>query len=333
MPRESSAQRWEAMKIVVRKHVNWSWLKRILTLVFFAVVAFVLYQKGSQIEWAKVLELLRKTPINTLATGIVLSFLCYIAYGCFDLFGRYFFKVKLNVFKTVLIGCISFASNLNLGAIIGSVAFRYRLYSRVGVDNADVTRILSVSVATNWLGYVLLAGGLFLSGAIDPPDNWAIGKQLLQGLGAIFVLLICFYLYLCAFSSKREITLRARTFTLPSLKMALLQFAVSCTHWSLMAAVIYQFFAGEVSFATVYAVLLVSGIAAAVSHIPGGLGVLEAVFLALLSGQVEDSQILASVFAYRCVFYLAPLSVALPVYLGFETYFGAQKNRQKESTP
>jgi hypothetical protein len=32
---------------------------------------------------------------------------------------------------------ISYAFNLNLGSLVGGVAFRYRLYSRLGLGNAD----------------------------------------------------------------------------------------------------------------------------------------------------------------------------------------------------
>ena len=48
---------------------------------------------------------------------------------------------------------------------VGAVALRYRLYSRLGLDIADITRILTFSLVTNWFGYLLLAGILFMCGA------------------------------------------------------------------------------------------------------------------------------------------------------------------------
>lgn len=85
-----------------------------------------------------------------------------------------------------------------------------------------------------------------------------------------------------------------------------------------MASVVYLFMPEDVSYFQVYSVLLVSGLAGAVSHIPGGLGVLEATFIALLSGAAERAEILAALFAYRCVFYLIPFAMALPLYALFE---------------
>ena len=56
------------------------------------------------------------------------------------------------------------AFNLNLSSWVGAVALRYRLYSRLGLDIADITRILTFSLVTNWFGYPLLAGILFSCG-------------------------------------------------------------------------------------------------------------------------------------------------------------------------
>jgi uncharacterized membrane protein YbhN (UPF0104 family) len=300
--------------------VNWRWIKNGLTVVFFALVAYLLYQQAVTIEWAKVVQTLKDTKMTTLATGFGLGVLCYFVYASYDLFGRYLLGLNVSVAKTWFVAWLSYAFNLNLSSLVGGIAFRYRLYSRLGVKAGNVTRILGISIATNWLGYILLAGGLFISGQVNPPERWPVNATHLPFIGAGFVALVLVYLGLCAFAKKRVYQVRDTTFTLPSIAIAALQLLVACTHWSLMATVIYQFLAPEVNFATVFAVLLVSSLAGVITHIPGGLGVLEAVFLALLAGQVDKSTILASLFAYRCVFYLMPLAIATPVYLLFEAF-------------
>ncbi|WP_339899676.1 lysylphosphatidylglycerol synthase domain-containing protein [uncultured Gilvimarinus sp.] len=312
--RSAIVGKWESVK----DWVNWSWVKNGLTVVFFGLVAYLLYQQAVTIEWGKVLETLKNTSMATLATGFGLGVLCYFVYASYDLFGRYLLGLKVSMAKTWFVAWLSYAFNLNLSSLVGGIAFRYRLYSRLGVKAGDVTRILGISIATNWLGYILLAGGLFVSGQIDPPDSWSVTNTHLQFIGAGFIAVVLLYLGLCAFSKKRELQIRDTTITLPPVSIALLQFVVACAHWTLMASVIYQFLADDLNFATVFAVLLVSSLAGVITHIPGGLGVLEAVFLALLAGQVEKSTILGSLFAYRCVFYLIPLAIATPTYLIFE---------------
>lgn len=305
----------------VGQHIPWSAVKKLLSIAFFVTVATLLFIKARDIEWDKVLETLKSTEVGTLALSVVLSFLCYGFYASYDLFGRYLLQTKVSPFKTWLAAWISYACNLNLGAMIGSVAFRYRLYSRLGVKSAVVTRIIGITVATNWIGYLLLSGLLFVSGSVDVPESWAVSGAALRFLGAAFLLVVAVYLYLCGFSRQREWNFKGRTFTLPSIRLAALQFAIATIHWTLMALVMFQFFQGQVAFSTVYAVLLISSVAGAMAHIPGGLGVLEAVFVALLSGAMPQYQVLAAVFAYRVVFYFIPLLVAVPVYLGYEATF------------
>lgn len=313
-----------------QKKMPWSMIKKVLSVAFFIAVAVLLVIKAREIEWSKVFETLRATELSTLALSVVLGFLCYSVYASYDLFGRYILKLKISPVKSWVAAWISFACNLNLGSLIGSVAFRYRLYSQIGVRGATVTRIIGISAATNWLGYLLLAGALFVSGVVEVPSNWLVGDTELRFLGAAFLLVVAAYLLMCGFSPKREFEVRGHSITLPTLKMAALQFSAASVHWTLMALVMFQFFSGQVPFATVYAVLLISCVAGALSHIPGGLGVLEAVFVALLAGEMQRYEVLAAVFAYRCVFYFIPLMVAIPSYLIFEARFNPS-NAARES--
>ena len=59
----------------------------------------------------------------------------------------------------------------------------------------------------------------------------------------------------------------------------------------------------------VLGVLLVSSIAGVIVHIPAGIGVLEAVFIALLAGEhVSHGTIIAALLAYRMLYYFLPLA-------------------------
>ncbi len=53
---------------------------------------------------------------------------------------------------------------------------RYRLYSRLGLPGSTITRIFSLSITTNWLGYILLAGIIFTAGVVELPDHWYVIK-------------------------------------------------------------------------------------------------------------------------------------------------------------
>jgi uncharacterized membrane protein YbhN (UPF0104 family) len=47
-----------------------------------------------------------------------------------------------------------------------------------------------------------------------------------------------------------------------------------------------------------------------VTHVPAGLGVIEAVFMACLGGTLPAPTVLAALLSYRAVYYLVPLALA-----------------------
>ena len=69
----------------------------------------------------------------------------------------------------------------------------------------------------------------------------------------------------------------------------------------------------------VLAVLLIAAIAGVLTHVPAGLGVLEAVFVALLSHRLPTHLLLAGLVIYRVLFYLLPLAAAAVIYLRLES--------------
>jgi hypothetical protein len=70
-------------------------------------------------------------------------------------------------------------------------------------------------------------------------------------------------------------------------------------NWSLMAAVIFTLLPAKLDYPLVLGVLLISAIAGVITHIPAGLGVLEAVFIALLQHEASRGSLLAGLIAYR----------------------------------
>ena len=120
------------------------------------------------------------------------------------------------------------------------------------------------------------------------------------------------YAWLCSTSRKREWRVRGHTVHLPSGRMAALQFTVAATNWASIAGVLWVLMRGQVDYPSIVAVLLIAAIAGLVVHVPAGLGVIEGVFLALLSGRLPQGGLLAALLAYRAIYYLVPLAFAIP---------------------
>lgn len=75
---------------------------------------------------------------------------------------------------------------------------------------------------------------------------------------------------------------------------------------------------GAVPYATTLAVLMAAAIAGVVTPIPAGLGVIEAVYLALLGGTVPQGRLMGAVLAYRALYYLVPLAIGIVLYVALE---------------
>jgi len=293
----------------------WPWVKRTVITAFFLLVAWLLVTQARAIEWHEVFTALSNYPARVLLAAGALALLGLLNYSAFDLLGRRYTGHTLAAATVMRVTFISYVFNLNLGSMVGGVAMRYRLYSRLGLGTGVITRVMSLSMLANWIGYLLLAGVVFGFHAPKLPPDWVIDSGDLQILGFVLLALALLYLLLCALARRRDFTVWGHALSLPSLRLALLQLGMGAANWLLMGSIIYVLLQQKVDFFTVASVLLVAAVAGVIARIPAGLGVLEAVFIALLSHQVPTHELLAALLAYRLFYYLAPLALATLLYL------------------
>jgi uncharacterized membrane protein YbhN (UPF0104 family) len=293
-------------------------VRQALWTAFAIAVLGLIGSRASAIDWSDVLTTLRALPLVAVALGAVITVAAYAAYISYDLLARHHTGHRLGIGRTAAVAGVCFAFNLNLGALAGGVAMRYRLYGRFGLGASVITRILGFSVLTNWMGYSALAGAVFAGGLVNLPEDAPLSSSALRALGAFLLLVVAAFLVACRWSRRRRWDVRGHEIELPRARLAVLQVTASVAHWSLVAAVMYVLLQGTVGFATVLGALLLSSVAGVITHIPAGLGVLEAVFLSLLGGAHPVNQLLAALLAYRSVFYLGPL-----IFAGF-SYFALE---------
>lgn len=305
---------------------HWPRIKRVLTWVFFGLVTWLLVSQARSVEWGEVWTSVQALPASALALGAGLALLSHTLYSSFDLIGRHVTGHALRTGQVMLVTFISYAFNLNLGALVGGFAFRYRLYSRLGLDNPTITRVLTISMLTNWLGYFVLGGTVFLLHPLALPPDWKIGSQGLQWLGAGLLAVAGAYLAACGFSPRRAWTIRGHEIALPAMRLALLQVVMSCLNWLLIGGIVFVLFQQRIEYTAVLSVLLIAAVAGVITHVPAGIGVLEAVFVALLAHQVPKGELLGALLAYRAVYYLGPLLLATVAYLAVEARAKASRS-------
>ena len=185
-------------------------------MLFFLALIVLFTMLAQRIEWNEVFDTLADFKVRTLIIASGLTLVSFLVYACFDLIGRTYIRQDLTWKQILPVGIISYAFNLNLSAWVGGIAMRYRLYSRLGVSKSNIAKILGLSLATNWFGYMVIAGAVFSSGLVRMPPGWKLSSGALQGVGVLLLLVSAGYLAACQFSKRREWSIRGVEINLPS---------------------------------------------------------------------------------------------------------------------
>ncbi len=300
--------------------------RRWLTGAFLALVAVFLVHHARQVDWPAVGHAVVATPWHVLGRAALLAAVTLALYSCMDLLGRHYTGHDLSVRQVMQVNFISYAFNLNLGSLIGAIGFRLRMYAQLGLSRETITRIIALSVVSNWLGFLVLGGMVFTFRPLELPQGWSIGRRGLQVIGPALLLLAAAYIVACL--GRRQWRVRGRLIELPSPRMVAAQLLIACGHWIAMAAILFILLQGAAPYTSVLGVLLVAAVAGVITHVPAGLGVLEVVFLTLLSYRVPAPQMLAVLLTYRALYYLIPLGVAMVLYLAFEARIPSRRIRR-----
>ena len=287
-------------------------------LAFFLLVTWLVADYVKLIDWRGVGRALSAYSPLTLGAAAALAALSHLTYASYDLLGRAYAEHNLRARRVLGVTFISYAFNLNLGSLVGGFGFRLRLYHRLGLRAAQIGKVIALSLATNWSGWLLLAGVVFATRQVPLPESFAVGIAGLQALGVAMIVCTLAYIALCFGSRRRRWRWRGYTFRLPSGRMALAQVAVSSFNWLLIGTIVWLLMPRGLGYGAVVATQLNAAMLAVPTHVPGGLGVIEAIFVAAFGSVSVPSELIAALLAYRALYYLLPLAVAAAIYLRFE---------------
>jgi uncharacterized membrane protein YbhN (UPF0104 family) len=307
-------------------------IKKILTIGLFTAIPVLLFMLVKNLEWHEVAASLKAYQLGTISLGLAIALISYLVFSSYDLVGRSYTRHSLTSRQVLPVAFVCYAFNINLSSWIGGVALRYRLYSRLGLSIATITRIISLSVLTNTLGYIIVAGIIFSMRLVKLPENWELSVTALQGIGVLLLMVAAFYLWACGFSKRRSWWVFNHEIALPSLPLALAQVFLATLNWSLMAFLIFLLLPPSASYSSVLGLLLISGMAGMLVQVPAGIGVLEAVFLTLLQHQFSKASIFAALLAYRAIYFLIPLAIACLIYVILEGKAKKQSGRHSNLT-
>lgn len=290
-------------------------IKRVAVAGFAVLVLGMLTFAVLKVDWAAVVVALKALPASALYWAGAIAVLTYGVYSCFDLIGRHYTDHHLPWWRCMLVGFISYAFTMSLGSTIGGIGLRVRLYAKQGLKQGEIFRIWAISVMTNWTGYLIMLGTVMITGQVAMPQSWGASNHVMQLIGVIGLAVVVAYLAACAFMARRSWVVRGHTIELPAFRIAIVQAVLGAVVWALVAAIPYVLFQDRVAYLQVLGIVLISAVAGLAARVPGGIGVIEYVFMTMLSATIPRSETLAVVLVYRIFYYIGPLLVAGLAYL------------------
>jgi glycosyltransferase 2 family protein len=292
----------------------------VIGLAAVAFSAWLLYHELHGISLTDILNSLHAiSPLNW-GLAALATLAAYAALAAYDGLALRHLRKKISWGFIAAASFTAYAIGHNIGASVFSGAVvRYRAYSAKGLNAAEVGVLVAFCSFTFALGAILLSGVVLL---IEPSmvHRFFEDMPLWIPIASGIFMLVLVALYILG-SRLRFKSIRYRNFKLqyPRMPVALRQLAVAPLELLGAAAIIYFALpeAGNPGFLLVLGIFLASFSAALISHAPGGLGVLEVVFLLGLP-DMKPADVIAALLVFRLFYLLIPLALSLVIVLIFE---------------
>nr|CAD6597527.1 lysylphosphatidylglycerol synthetase family protein [Rhizobium sp. Khangiran2] len=304
---------------------------KILVALAIVVAAFLVYRSLGRYSVEEIRLSVASIPQQRLLFAFAFVVGSYTCLSGFDWLAVRYAGHALPYRQVALASFCSLSIGHNVGmAALSSGAVRYRFYSRWGLSGEQVAKVIIFCGVTVGLGLVTLAGLALTITQGRGGDLLGINEVTAVTLGCICLLVPTLYLLIC-WRVERPLILYRWSFQPPSVWLALGQIAVGTLNFACVAACIHQLLLGisAVNYLTVATAYVTANIAALISHVPGGLGVLEATILGVLP--IDAS--IGALVVFRILYFFVPLMVGVPTLVASEAYFRRQPRRRISKQP
>jgi phosphatidylglycerol lysyltransferase len=308
------------------EHSALRWLGPTAALLVFTGVVLILHQQLARLHVSSVFAHLHAIPRRQVLAALAFTAASYWLLSTYEVLAFAYLRRVIPYGRIVFTSFIaySFGHTLGFSAFTGA-AIRFRLYATAGVGAIDVATVSAFCGLSLGIGLAAVSGmSLLVSPAhaasvLRLHHNWSIlvGTLLLAAVAA-------YAAWTCL--ARRALEIRGWALRAPGPALGLTQILLGVLDLTLSSAVLWSLLPREahigfMPFLGVYAAAVIAGI---VSHVPGGVGVFEAVILLTLPGVPVDT-LLGSLLAYRAIYYFVPLVFATLLFGSKEV--AAQRSR------
>ncbi len=283
---------------------NW---KLLIAAAAIGLAAFLLYRTLSRYSLDQLVAAVAAVPAPRLLGAIGFAAASYLSLTGFDYLALHYVGRPLPYRRAALASFTALSLGHNIGlAALSSGAVRYRFYSRWGLNAGDVARVVLFCGITVGLGLLVLGGAALLLRSGLAMEITGLARPVVVAMGIGCITLPAAYLILSAFVGK-PLRIGRWSLDMPPFRLALGQVLIGSVNFAFVAACLHQALAAvaEVAYLGVASVYVIANATALVSHVPGGLGVIESVVMYLL----PQNNLIGPLLVFRFVYFLVPLGL------------------------
>ncbi|WP_416359272.1 bifunctional lysylphosphatidylglycerol flippase/synthetase MprF [Ectopseudomonas khazarica] len=290
-----------------------------LSLLLFGLALLACWHLVREINPDQVRDSLAAVPPRALFAAMLATVLGFLLMLAYEWSASRYADVRLPASTLALGGFCAFAigNAVGLSALSGG-SVRYRLYTRNGLGAGDVARMSLFASLSLGISLPILAALAALFDLADASAALRLPAPLLALL-ALAVLLAALTLVLLL-ARKRlaewpapgcwQVDLGRFSLRLPGVRMSLVQLLISSLDVLIAASVLYCLLPEAPPFSSFVLIYMLALAAGVLSHVPGGVGVFEAVLLAAFSSRIDPAGLVAAMLLYRLLYVMLPLLVA-----------------------
>ena len=290
-----------------------------VTLLLFAIALIACRHLLSELDFYALHDSILDVPKPALLGALGATIVGFIILLGYEWSASRYAGVNLPGRTLALGGFTAFAIGNAIGlSLLSGGSVRYRLYARHGLGAADVAHMtlfasLSLGCALPPLAALATLSNLpAASAALRLPESLLAGIALaILLLGA--VLAIGIYRRRLPEQPLRDnllVRVGRRTLRLPGRRLTFLQLIITALDVAAAATVLYLLLPGAPPFGAFLLVYLLALAAGVLSHVPGGVGVFEAILLAAFADKLGAAPLAAALLLYRLIYVVLPMLVA-----------------------
>ncbi|WP_206454576.1 lysylphosphatidylglycerol synthase domain-containing protein [Aurantimonas marina] len=288
------------------------WLVRATVLAGLALAGWLLYRTLGRYSFDELVQSVTSFPLGRLASAGLFAAASYVCLTGFDALAVRYVGKRLAYPRVALASFVSLSLGHSIGfAGLSSGAIRYRFYSRWGLSIGDVSKVILFSGMTVGVGLATLGGVSILLRPALAAELIGIPQSLVLALGLGSLAATALYLIAATFV-KGRLRIRKWTLEMPDPRLALAQVAVGSLNFALVAGCLHQALSAvtEIPYLTAVTAFILANMGVLVTHVPGGLGIIEAVIVYLL----PQVNVIGALLVFRFVYFLAPLVIGSIVF-------------------